>query len=246
MSLFKDEKYENLDWISQATEPMESHLTQLLSQLPETFEVDYDKYIYHARNSYSFNMEVRDIIRELLPDTEAYKAMKDSGHDGLTYDEHDTLLSCFKMEVEEGTVLDCINKKLTGSIRMVKIKHVIDDKVIENMLGSRGLNYFRGHVGRYNIDFKRTTDIMEIMGDVDPGFYRTRSAHNKFNAVYNRMKKLLRENEWKIKDTELANKVARWAADYIADGNLAAYANFCKLKVMTHKGVAIYSMEEQQ
>ncbi len=55
---------------------------------------------------------------------------------------------------------------------------------------------------------------------------------------------LFKTNEWKIKDTELANKVGFWIKDYIVDGNLAAYSNFCRLKVMTHKDQPIYSMEE--
>jgi hypothetical protein len=246
MSLFKDEKYENLDWISQATEPMESSLAEILAQLPETLELNYESYIFYTRNSYNLNIEVRDIMHELLHTNEAYKKMKSSSGDSLTYDEHDTLINCFEIQVDEGTILDGINKTLTGGVRMVKVKHAIDDKLIESMLGSRGLNYMRSNVSRFRLDFKRATDIMEIMGDVDGGFYRTRSSANKFSAVYNRLKKLLKENEWKIKDTELANKVGYWVADYIADGNLAAYTNFCKLKVMTHKGVAIYSMEEQQ
>ena len=57
---------------------------------------------------------------------------------------------------------------------------------------------------------------------------------------------IFKNNEWRIRDTSLANKMCTWIKLYAEDGNLAAFNNFCKLKVMTHNGGPIYSIEEQE
>jgi hypothetical protein len=91
----------------------------------------------------------------------------------------------------------------------------------------------------------RANEIMEILGGCEGGL-RTRSIRRKRAALHDRLVKLFKDNEWNIKDTTLANKVGFWICSYVKEGNLAAFSNFCRLKVMTHKGQPIYSMEEVQ
>ena len=54
------------------------------------------------------------------------------------------------------------------------------------------------------------------------------------------------KNEWNIRDIGLSNRIAKWIKLYLCDGNLAAYTNFCKLKVMTHDDDPIYSIDEEE
>ena len=89
----------------------------------------------------------------------------------------------------------------------------------------------------------RANDIMELLGGCEEGL-RSRSDRRKKSVIHKRVGEIFKDNLWNIRDTELATKVGSWIRCYIENGNLAAYSNFCRLKVMTHKGQPIYSMEE--
>jgi hypothetical protein len=95
----------------------------------------------------------------------------------------------------------------------------------------------------FNMSVSRANEILELLGNSDAGL-RSRSPRKKKESLYYRLKNLFETNEWNIKDTELANKIGVWIVSYILNGDLSALSNFCRLKVMTHKGQPIYSMEE--
>jgi hypothetical protein len=87
-------------------------------------------------------------------------------------------------------------------------------------------------------------EILELIGGCE-AHLKNRSSRKKMFAIFQRMRSIFQNNEWRIRDTELANKACTWIHSYITDGNLAAFTNFCKLKVMTHNNMPIYSVEEE-
>ena len=44
MGVFDDKKFEELDWISQATEPIDSELNEVLGAVPEEVVLDFNMY----------------------------------------------------------------------------------------------------------------------------------------------------------------------------------------------------------
>ena len=86
---------------------------------------------------------------------------------------------------------------------------------------------------------------MEILGKCDEGL-TSKSSRTKRRGLMVRLREIMSKNEWNLRDVELANQVGLWIIDYIQDGNVAAFRDLCRLKVMTHKGLPIYSMETME
>ena len=234
MGVFDDKKFEELDWISQATEPIDSQLNDVLAKLPDEVEITFDMYTEFLQHSYNFDLSVDRVI--------SYLANKHGIH--LTWNNRSVITDLFKFEIEGSELeLDFETRELRGgSIRMVKLATTMDEKVLEGLLGKEGCDSV-SNMHMVPDSISRCNDIMELLGDCKDGL-KTRSTYKKRTLLTRRLKKLFKDNEWKIKDTELANKVGIWIRNYVQDGDAAAYANFCRLKVMTHKDQPIYSMEE--
>ena len=237
MGVFDDKKFEELDWISQATEPIDSELNDILSSIPEEVEIDYEMFMEMMGDSYSLSLPL---------DRATNFVFKKHYKSHLTWDQKDELSRCFELAIEgQEILLDCKNKKISGgSIKLIKTTTTMDEKVLEKLLGREGINEIRsGWMSDGGGSINRANEVMDILGKCEAGL-RSRSLRKKRAAIYHRLIELFKTNEWKIKDTTLANKVGFWVASYIREGNLAAWSNFCRLKVMTHKGDPIYSMEE--
>jgi hypothetical protein len=236
MGVFDDKKFDELDWLSQATEPIESKLNEILSLLPEEIVVDYNLISRSMSGTYWGNfISVRRLISacSALYSTFGY----------TSYKEEEMLSTCFTLEMEQGCIINFEKGTLTGNILIKKIKHTFEDKDLLTIFGVQGLEQVRNMSIISPEQIARANEIMDLLGKCEDGL-RSKSPRTKRTHITARMRGIMSENEWKIKNVELANKVGLWIENYVSDGNLAAFSNFCRLKVMTHKGIAIYSMEE--
>lgn len=233
MGVFDDKKFENLDWISQATEPIDSQLNEILSLIPDEIIIDFDMYTKIIGDSYSMDLDLSRML--------SYSISEFYGK-SLEWEQRSALQPCFEIQMDNEVLLDFEKRVITGMIKFVKIQSTMDEKVLEGMLGKEGIMAI-GSMFFSGSGLSRANEVMEILGKCQGGL-RTRSERRKRAMIKTRLVELFKNNEWKIKDTELANKVGYWIKDYIVNGNLAAFSNFCRLKVMTHKDQPIYSMEE--
>ena len=233
MSVFVDKKFESLDWISQATEPIDSELNIVLGKMPEQADIDFNTYVSIVGDSWDIGLDIRRAVNFFLKKIE----IKISD-----YAKRKELENCFEFQVDGNPVVDFeINQIYGGTLSLIKVQNTIDEKVLKNLLGRQGIEEV-DMIG-LNMNISRANEIMEILGGCE-SHLATRSARKKRYGLRLRLQKLFEANEWNIKDTELADKVGSWIARYVKTGDLSAYTNFCKLKVMTHKGNPIYSMEE--
>lgn len=230
MGVFEDKKFEGLDWISQATEPIDSECNNILTNLPDEVKIDFSTYIAILQHGYNGDINVLKCLKHLNPE--------------ITSVQMPLLHECFTLDMcnETNLIIDFNNKTISGDIFLRKISQTIDEDVLKRSLGIDGLNQVLWHVGASDDLKARMNEVLEILGKCEDGL-RTRSMHKKKNALVKRLSQVFKTNEWNIRDTELANKVGAWVKDYINDGNLAAIRDLCRLKVMTHKGQPIYSME---
>lgn len=237
MGVFDDKKFESLDWISQATEPIDSKMNEILAKMPDSYDITFEIFQSLNHRSYSMDLSVQSIIGHILK--------LDDITFTLTHNQITALNKCFKFESDDNVRLNYEDKTLTGNLRLIKVSSTMDEDVLKGMLGADGIE----QVGYCSLPqpisetMSRMNEVMEILSGCNDGL-RTRSHYKKRNVITKRLQALFKGNEWNIRDTELANKVGYWIRDYIQDGNLAAFSNFCRLKVMTHKGQPIYSMEE--
>jgi len=230
MGIFDDKVYESLDWISQAIEPIESPINTILTSIPDEFEIDYTTFL-KLKNSHDNSLRKETIIKSLI-DSERT----------LTWDEMNIIRDCFTVQVSENTVIDMESKTIKGNIKFLKIKNLLDDTVLRKILGTNGIKDLASDIKYNNVDISKINEILDILGKCD--HIKSKSTRKKVCCLLSRLEKIMSNNEWNIKDTELANKVGLWILNYINHGNLAALGNLAKLKVMTHKGLPIYSIEE--
>jgi hypothetical protein len=234
MGVFDDKKFEELDWISQATEPIDSELNEILGALPEELVIDFATYKKMVGDNYTMDLHIDRVVNYMV---------KTYTNKTLSWGQKNVINPCFTIEMDDTVYLDFETQQIDGMIKVIKIQSTMDEKVLEGLLGREGIEslssmYFHGP------GITRANEIMEILGGIEDAAFRTRSERKKKHYIVKRLTAMFKTNEWKIKDTELANKVGRWIKEYIVDGNLAAFSNFCRLKVMTHKDQPIYSMEE--
>lgn len=236
MGVFDDEKYEGLDWISQATEPIDSKLNEVLQLIPESVGVDLPL-LKEIAHEWGMNIGLVQMV--------AFMSNK-YARAYLSYSQLEILKDAFEMKVfPEGAkiLIDFETNTMTGGeFKLVKTKSTMDESALKKSLGLEGITELHW-VRMDNESIPRMNDILELLGRADEAL-KSKSLKNKWSFVRLRLKTIFANNEWNIRDTELANKISRWIKAYVVDGNLAAYSNFCRLKVMTHKELPIYSMQE--
>ena len=84
---------------------------------------------------------------------------------------------------------------------------------------------------------------MEITGTPIP---KSSSIRVRSRVLENAFLEIVQKNSWNIRNCEIFDKLANWISSYLETGNTCAYANICKLKVMTHGNVPIYNFIEME
>jgi len=231
MGVFDDKRYDQLDWVSQAVQPIETPLSALLEKLPESVRIDFDL----IRSS--------DPAGNLNRDTLVESMMRKFGSQVFTWKERDLLFDCFEFnQVSEELILNLEDQTLTGELYLIKTKCVLDEDEIKNVMGEYGREQL-GRIQAYNMDQTRANEMLDLLEKSEAAM-ASRSGKVKKQAMLNRLSEIFKTNEWKVKSTDLANNISIWIKNYIETGDLAALSNITRLKVMTYKESPIYSIEE--
>lgn len=238
MGVFDDNKFEKLDWMTQITETIDCKLNDVLASLPETLDISLQQIDNIMFNSYDLTLDVSEIVDKLI------KQKNISGQ--LSWDEQHMIYKCFEFDTTNEIILDFSVQphQLIGKITLVKVTSTFEDQDLQKLLGKRGIESI--HKSHYEADhLSRMNEIMEILGDVDNATLRNKSSKKKKTFIVKKLEEIFNKNEWRIRDMDLSNKVGYWIDSYIKSGNLASLTNFCKLKVMTHSNMPIYSIKEE-
>ena len=133
-----------------------------------------------------------------------------------------------------------------GEVCIVKTINTLSDEDLQPLMGRKGIEAL-GHVRDYRSDapLERLNEVLDILGNCQETM-SNRSVRKKVIRIKERLSEIFKTNEWRIRDMGLANKVGFWIRGYIMNGNLADLTNFCKLKVMTHNNMPIYSVKEEK
>lgn len=236
MGVFDDKRYEELDWISQATEPIESHLNEYMELLPDSIEINMDNFVALMGHSYDLNLSKSSALRQYFASIQVQKNCT-----ALSWSEREALLNNFEFQIEGNPIFNYEDNTVTGGkVLLVKINSSLEEDHLKKLHGAAGLDSLYSF---YAIDVARANEILELLGNSEEGL-RSRSPRLKKNFLIKRIQQIIKNNEWNIKSADLADKICFWVKDYVSNGDLSALSNFCRLKVMTHKGLPIYSMEE--
>jgi hypothetical protein len=237
MGVFDDHKLEQLDWMSQMTETIESYLNTVLSRLPDRVVVTYRDIIERGSSPY-LSFSVRDVVSVYIQKAgEEYK---------LSWEEQNLLGDCFTFEIKGGPEIDLRKRSLSGEIALIKIKQTFSDEELQPLMGKKGYEAIgrASDYGNSEAPVERLNEILDLLGGCSEHM-KNRSGKKKVIAIKDRLGQIFRNNEWRIRDMALSNKVGFWIKGYIVNGNLADLTNLCKLKVMTHNNMPIYSVKEE-
>lgn len=235
MGVFDDKKFEQLDWMTQITETIESELNGLLARLPDRIEFDVHKVMEHASSS-RFSLQADSVVRDLI------RSLPDNNR--LSWKEDSKIVKCFKFKMSPDLELDLEKGTMTGTIALVKTVPTFSDEELQPIMGNNGIQKLSRIQFGENWPLDRMNEMLDVLGKCDDA-QRNRSYRKKMARLRERLIEIFSTNEWRIRDMSLADKVGMWIADYIHTGNLAALTNLCKLKVMTHNNMPIYSIEEE-
>ena len=239
MGVFSDQKFEKLDWMTQMTETIDSEINGLIATLPDRIEFNVDSILAATDSNYGMYLSVSNTLDTLITGV-----CDQSSRLRPTWEEQRQIERCFKFEISENFELNFKTKKMAGSLALVKIVQTLEDDELQKMLGSKGIDLLQR--GNWNEGcIPRMNEMLDVIGGCEAAM-KNRSCRKKIDAMCARLRDIFRTNEWRIRDMELSNKVGRWIKDYIVNGNLAALTNLCKLKVMTHNNMPIYSIEEEK
>jgi hypothetical protein len=236
MGVFSDNKFEQLDWMTQITETIESELNTLLAKLPDRLELDVARIRANA-DSHHFSLRVFDVVNTMLSNFPERRK--------LAWQEENLLCGCFKFEASPDLELDLEAGTLSGSLALVKIVPTFTDEELQPLMGLRGIQKLSDLTRDKDRPIERVNEMLDILGSCEEA-QKNKSYQKKIGRLINRLGEIFTTNEWRIRDTALANRVGVWIAEYINAGNLAALTNLCKLKVMTHSNMPIYSIEEEK
>jgi hypothetical protein len=240
MSIFKDPKFENLDWLTQITETIESDANDILSALPEKIQITYEKVDEILGNSWRVQIDSDSIVRQMI------RHYIDNSEKQITisFEQMSSITNCFSLEMSDEVIIDLEEKTMIGEIFLVKNIATFDDDFLQKTMGQNGISRYISTIS-FSASASRLNHVLELLG-YSGADMRTKSIKTKKRQLITTLTKIFKNNEWRVRDTALADRACRWIKLYAEDGNLAAFNNFCRLKVMTHSGGPIYSIGEEE
>ena len=227
---FADKKYNQLDWISQAVAPWEYPLIDILSEIPDSIEITSES-LFKAANMYWGDINTAELI---CNEAKKYNV---NARDFNCNEWH----PIFSLKYEENTIVDIETGTLSSPVFLVKSKPTIDDndcKIIAANIVRQRLCQL--HIDKVN--YKRLKEIADLVG-LD---LKTIKLKNLKYKLIDKLEKIIKDDDWRIRSVHLVDKMAKWIYTYITDNNLSYFVNFTKLKIMTHAGQPIYSIKEEE
>lgn len=242
---FADKQYQSLDWISQAVEPWDWSAIPAFNAFPQRTEITpsilqaviYANPSKFGRYSIEFSVEHLVAVIAQLHDNPLVKEA-DIMPSHMRY----SVYSLFELEYSSpyDTEFRCDDLSFSHPIYLVKTKPLIDDKICQEMVATNATEIFYDLNSRADEAIKRMGEILDLITSNK----LARGRLNRRDQFIRELRTIFLEDKWRIRSVPLGLNIARWVVDYVNEGNLAAMANFAKVKVMTHAGKAIYSIQE--
>ena len=224
--MFEDITFNKLDDISKMLEPFTYSLNDELSSMPNEIDVTYDNIITLVERHLC-------VPNRLTSSDILINALNYPSKFGQFYD-----------LITESSSIDFSEKTLYGSMKLIKASNGYDEeemgKLIENQVKSKLNSSMRSLSAFSN---SRVNEVAELFDLKDVP--KTRGYRQKRRAITFGFNNLFKENKILIKDVDFGFRFASWLKLYIEDGNLGAMSNLCKVKILTHKNRAIYSIENE-
>lgn len=240
MGTLRDEVYEKLDYLSQLTEVVFGPQNLVLGRVPDRIEITFDEISRFKRSLWSskngFEVSIQSLLYNNLPKED--------------WDYISDILQYFKLEVSDDFELDLTNKKMTGTLFLVKTLQQIDEKKLLETAIEKATRV----MSHYDWPAKRLREkIATVLNTFEQGRGTewakklegrvSWSGHQEIKKVFTN---LILENKWRIRDAAVILKVGEWIQSYLSDegDSSTGLVNLLKLKIMVDKDLPVYSVDE--
>lgn len=246
--LFSDPEYHRMStdeesWLELAIEPFRFYLNDIVHQLPSKIELNFNDILEILKGTTSdryLSIEPAKILEAII---------SDSTEKELSSYELELLEKMYEVDVAENTVIDFTEKTMSSPIVLSKQQDEIPEEQIKEIcatLADSHINMrdYRPGTSSHSESISRSNEIIDIIGYKDDRARKTRSIGTKEGFIKRRIREIIIEDEWRIRNYEILVDLCKNVTSYINNGNMHALMNVTRLKCMTHKGAPIYSMEE--
>ena len=222
MDILKDEIYDNLDWLSQVTQPVMSSTLDRVDCFKDKTVLSYDEIVMLFIKSNVWNASLSDAINH-------FDTTKDISNEPLDN-------KYFAFEASDNFQINLDTKEVTGELSLIKKHNIDENKIIKNVVNDTNdilddLRYLHYNGDAPKAVMKRLKTTIKLFSN-NPQHWKSTS----FKRLTTTLKRLLHKDvlceKSKIKNLDLKIKYANWVCDYVENGNLSAHANIHKLKSM--------------
>lgn len=240
MGTLRDEAYENLDYLSQLTEVVIGPQNLVLGRAPDRWDLTIEDIIKFKGNAWSargtFEISAYALLIHVLP-KEDWDYVKD-------------ILPCFKFEVSSEFELDLANKKMIGTVALVKIIQQLEEKKMLEIAIEKSVGIFSYN----NWPKKRLCEkVVTVLNTFEPSrgteWVKKLDGQTGWFAqieLKSAISDVILNNKWRVRNAAIIIKIGEWIDSYLRDNaNISTgLVNLIKLKIMLDKDLPVYSVNE--
>lgn len=240
MGTLRDKVYEDLDYLSQLTEVVIGPQNDMLAAVPDRIELsiaDIESYRTPTWNlTGALTLYKANLLRLYIP--------------GSHWQYLTEIEDSFGFEVSPDFELDLENKKMTGTITLVKHKHQIDEKrILELAVTNAGRELQRGAWPLKQLKSRAVAVMNTLETDRGHLWLKTaqqgRIASQVERAIIVLLREVILDNKWRVRDTSIIVKIGTWINSYLSElENGVGLVNLTKLKIMVDRDLPVYSIDE--
>lgn len=228
IDLFKDSEYESFDWLNRAIEPLLFTFADKFANIPSQIEIKLIDALRMATNGWSKEISIPAVLSYVV-------------RSNLDSRDMDLVKDHFTLEMDEPElIIDLRDIPKDKNIRFIKKVEALPEEFQRQVAALKVGRILNNYTNR--ADLSRINEVMDVLGCEENR--RSRSVGYKLQTIATTFSKIIMEDKWRIRNLDLAIKAAGWMMHYMADGNMASFQNFVKMKCMTHSGNPIYSIQE--
>jgi hypothetical protein len=240
MSVFIDKKFQNMDWLSQAIEPYEIELDEILCELPDRIDIT-EKYFHPIYDmSYAPSLNITQIIRKTLEQSDKFNVFKDSNYHRLIL-----LEDSFKLICSDDATFDYSNKLITGQVALLKIRNSMPEEVAKEIISDDIRNSLYDLAHMTDISLEAIIDVTHILMDKNLSAFNeiinsTRLSKAKISAFTSALTKTLIDIN-RIKSQKAAQQLISIIRHYCTSKDPRYLGEILRVSKMMQNGQAIYS-----
>lgn len=238
MSIFVDKKFDQMDWISQAVEPYEVHINNVLTKLPDFLVVQLNDIRFTNRGS---NLQISK--ENILDNTLKQLAQAESWRH-LSWDERHLIYNCHAFDAVDNLEID-LRKDSTSipTIKLSKIKFCLEEEDAKQIIVT-AINDTR-HMHQQRL--AKLPFVMELaklflsqsMIDLESSRSKGRYKMSVFKSlIYSEY--VLPSN--RLRSDRAAIGFTRLISSYITNGRESDLMEIMRIKMMMDNGQAIYEI----